>query len=187
MMKRRTLFLLLLLLLIVPTLSARAMEAVDITRDCVMHTNGGIYNGTSVRDGKYTTQYQSKERDNPYLELQAPAGSLIHGLYVCFAEVPDEYEIQTVRDGVRTTVFSGSKSFQHVYFPISGGCNTVRLTSKGKCRLQLNEVFAFSGGDVPDWVQQWQPTCEKADIMFLVTHPDDEVIFFGGAIPTYAA
>lgn len=44
----------------------------------------------------------------------------------------------------------------------------------------------LSEGDLPDWVQVWQPTEEKADILFLSTHPDDELIFFGGAIPTYA-
>jgi LmbE family N-acetylglucosaminyl deacetylase len=35
-------------------------------------------------------------------------------------------------------------------------------------------------------VQVWQTTEEKADILFIATHPDDELIFFGGAIPTYA-
>ncbi len=44
----------------------------------------------------------------------------------------------------------------------------------------------FTQGDIPDWVQRWEPTPEDADILFLVAHPDDELIFLGGAIPTYA-
>ena len=44
----------------------------------------------------------------------------------------------------------------------------------------------FSDGELPDWVQQWEPTPKKADLLLLVAHPDDELIFFGGTIPTYA-
>lgn len=50
----------------------------------------------------------------------------------------------------------------------------------------MNEVFVFSDGELPDWVQQWEPTPKKADLLLLVAHPDDELIFFGGTIPTYA-
>ena len=35
-------------------------------------------------------------------------------------------------------------------------------------------------------MQRWEPTPEKADLLLLVAHPDDELIFFGGTIPTYA-
>lgn len=60
------------------------------------------------------------------------------------------------------------------------------MTSEKKTALRINDLFVLSEGDLPDWVQVWQPTEEKADILFLSTHPDDELIFFGGAIPTYA-
>lgn len=35
-------------------------------------------------------------------------------------------------------------------------------------------------------MQRWNPTPQYADLMFLVAHPDDELLFMGGAIPTYA-
>ncbi len=36
-------------------------------------------------------------------------------------------------------------------------------------------------------VQQWQPMPNNLDIMFISTHQDDEMLFFGGGIPYYAA
>ena len=34
--------------------------------------------------------------------------------------------------------------------------------------------------------REWQPSCEKADLLLIVAHPDDELLWFGGALPTYA-
>ena len=61
------------------------------------------------------------------------------------------------------------------------------VRSEKQSVLAINELFVLGEGELPDWVQVWEPTCEKADILFLSTHPDDELIFFAGAIPTYAA
>jgi LmbE family N-acetylglucosaminyl deacetylase len=46
-------------------------------------------------------------------------------------------------------------------------------------------VFVLGEGDVPAWVQRWKPTPEKAEILFLATHPDDELLFLGGALAWY--
>lgn len=35
-------------------------------------------------------------------------------------------------------------------------------------------------------VQQWEPIPDKIDILFVSTHQDDEILFFGGAIPHYS-
>ena len=35
--------------------------------------------------------------------------------------------------------------------------------------------------------QMWEDPCDRADILVFATHPDDEVLFMGGAIATYAA
>ena len=46
------------------------------------------------------------------------------------------------------------------------------------------DISVFSEGDLPQWVQVWQPQCEKADIMLLSTHSDDEQLFFAGLLPS---
>ena len=75
----------------------------------------------------------------------------------------------------------------HVLLELDGQTHFRIVGDSGKeSYLKINEVFVFGDGDLPDWVQRWEPTPEKADLLLLVAHPDDELIFFGGTIPTYA-
>lgn len=82
---------------------------------------------------------------------------------------------------------TGSTDYIHALVELNGQ-NRFRIVENSgiTTRLKLNEVFVFGAGDLPDWVQRWEPTVEKADLLVLATHPDDELIFFGGTIPTYA-
>lgn len=47
----------------------------------------------------------------------------------------------------------------------------------------INQIFIFSKGILPNWVQQWKPPFDKCDIMFMSTHSDDEHLFFAGILP----
>lgn len=51
---------------------------------------------------------------------------------------------------------------------------------------RLCDVYAFTDGQFPSWVQLWEPPCEKADLLVMPTHADDEYLWFGGTIPYYA-
>ena len=42
-------------------------------------------------------------------------------------------------------------------------------------------------GELPDFVEIWQPSCEVADLLLFSTHSDDEQLFFLGLLPTYVA
>lgn len=50
---------------------------------------------------------------------------------------------------------------------------------------RICNMKVYSAGKLPKDVQVWQKPVDKADIMFISTHQDDELIFFGGAIPYY--
>ena len=45
---------------------------------------------------------------------------------------------------------------------------------------------SLGAGETPSWVQQWNPPLEKADMLLASTHADDELLWFGGAMPVYA-
>ncbi len=65
------------------------------------------------------------------------------------------------------------------------------LEANAPITLQMNgtgkpvEISLFSEGILPDNVHNWQQAVEKADILLLPAHADDEHLFFGGVIPTY--
>ncbi len=47
------------------------------------------------------------------------------------------------------------------------------------------EVYTFDKSNVPDWVQKWETPCEKADLLLISSHADDEQLFFAGILPYY--
>ena len=177
-------FLLLALALLLPA-CASAQEAKELTADCVI-TSGHVRT-TAAHDNDYTTAWRSERVRRPYLEFRLPEGETAGWLYVCFAEMPQSWAVEEKIDGKWQVVADGSADYIHALVELNGqNCFRIVENSGITTRLKLNEVFVFGAGDLPDWVQRWQPTAEKADLLVLATHPDDELIFFGGAIPTYA-
>lgn len=178
-----------LLLLLLCAVPALAEEAADITDQCKFAASPGKFKLDRMYDRDYRTAYMSDKQKNPYVELTAPKGSPIYSLYVCFAQkalMP--WEVQAKRGGKWETVYESAGSYAHEYVVLSEGEEALRVKSKAEKSTQMfiNEIFAFGPGEAPSFVQIWEPTPEKADLMVIAAHPDDEILFFGGAIPTYA-
>ena len=152
---------------------AFAAEANDITEDCKFKVCSSGRKYTLMTDKKYTSYWESNKIKTPWIAITAPEGKPIAGLYVCFGNMPESWEIQTSDDGKDWfTAVPGDTRFLHAYVALPQPAQHVRLavTSEKKTALRINDLFVLSEGD----------------ILFLSTHPDDELIFFGGAIPTYA-
>lgn len=192
-MKQAAIWILLTVLLAFGPLEALAVAqdgeagaAPDLTSSCAFTSSGG---GTlaKLHDGLYTTHWTSKERAAPWLECVLPEGERAGFLYVCFAEMPDAWRVEAPSgDGWRTLV-QGDTAYLHAFVPL-GGAERFRLTAEfaRADSLVINELYVFGEGTSPDWVQRWEPAPDKADLLVLAAHPDDELIFFGGLIPTYA-
>lgn len=172
---------------------AFAAEAPDITQQCVFRTCSTQWRPALMTDGKYTSYWESKKIRHPWISITSETP--IHGLYLCFRQLPTSFEIQTLQpaeeegaDPEWVTLMPGETRFQHSFYELEG-VTSLRIysTQESSHKLSFNEVFLFGEGEIPDWVQRWEPTEEKADILFFSAHPDDELIFLGGAIPTYAA
>ena len=163
-------------------------EAADITGQCKIKTTSTKFKVTQMTDGKYTSVWKGAKVKHSSVALTAPGGSPIYGVYVCFATMPDSYEFQVLQGSDWVPYAEGDTRFYHVYQPIPEGAAGVRVYVKDDSAfaLYINEIFAFGPGDVPEWVQRWEPFEGEADVLFISTHPDDELIFFGGGIPTYA-
>ncbi len=166
---------------------ARA-EAENLTGRCSFRVNypGGERSADKAgfRDGQYTTGWKSKSMEHPYVTIASP--SPVYGLYLCFSHMPESYEIQVKTEQGWTRAYAGRTDFHHVFYPMEGAQDIrIYADGEGKCVLGFNELFLFGEGEIPSWVQRWEPTEEKADILFLMGHQDDELLFLGGAIPTY--
>ena len=184
-MKRRCLLLACLLMLWAGLACAQTAE--EITAACTMRAPGATSLGC-LTDGNYRTRWASSSGNRARLEITAPEGQTIGGVYIQFYNSPCAFEVQT-RDGsgVWTTVASCDTDYLTGYVRLSEGAQAVVVRPQGNGnRLILAEAHVFGEGDAPDWVQQWQPPLEKADLLVISAHPDDEILFMGGTIPYYA-
>ncbi len=165
--------------------------AENITGECKFTLCSTARKYTTMTDGKYTTYWESKKIKNPWVMISSDTP--MYGLYMCFRRMPDSYEIQVPASRAENykqwtwkTIAEGDTRFQHAFVELDG-ITAVRIISTQTKALQMgfNEIFVFGKGEIPEWVQRWEETEEKADVMFLSAHPDDELLFMGGAIPTY--
>ena len=168
--------------------TALAAEAADITDLCKFKPSSTKFKYTQLTDKKYTTYLKTNPVRNPSVAITAPKDQLIGGVYVCFGKLPETWEVQISDDGKDWFTAKEGPAYLHSWVPLDEPSRYVRVIAKTakNYELYINELFVLGEGDKPDWVQAWEPTPEKADIMFIATHPDDELIFFGGAVPTYA-
>lgn len=105
--------------------------------------------------------------------LEQPAA----GVYLEWRVLPDSWTLTA--DEVQQ-----GPAFQHAFVELEAPSDQVTLEWQGQG--ELCDVYFFSAGTLPDWVQAWQPPCEKADLLVLPTHADDEHLWFGGVLPYYA-
>ena len=175
------LFFLLLILLGLAVSLAGAEEAEDLTAGSKIKL---CAKGTQVKritDGDYRTYWESGKVKNPWVTIRSDKP--VYGLYLCFQKKPDSYEIQGKNGEI---LAEGNSLFHHAFYELPG-VNEIRIQATGgKTTMGFNEVFVFGEGEIPDWVQRWENPVTKADILFLSAHPDDELLFLGGAIANAA-
>ena len=184
-MKKTGLILLVILLLLGTAMTAAsAEEAADLSSACTFKADRHSWKYARLVNGSYEKYWQSGKLKNPWLEIRSETP--MHTLYICFRQMPEGYEIQRKEGDEWVTLAEGDTRFYHVCYDLAGETD-IRLVETGtkKTQLVINELFVFGEGELPEWVQRWEPTEEKADILFLAAHPDDELLFFAGAIPTY--
>ena len=102
------------------------------------------------------------------------------GLYLIF-DRPVEWQLET---GAGESQLRGEQGFLHEYVELETPAAVARLLLPAG--TTLCSVQAFTAGALPDWVQVWQAPCQRADLLVLPTHADDEHLWFGGALPYYA-
>lgn len=152
-------------------------------RSLVTDSTGFTYIGTMF-DGEDREGVDTQGGASLTLEHSEGIGSL----YIVFGW---EYGAYTVTDN--TTGLShtcGESMYIHEFIDLAdifGGAPTSVTLTFDNGSVRINELYAFTAGQVPDFVQRWNaPADGRTDIVLFSTHGDDEQIFFAGLLPYYA-
>lgn len=163
--------------------SAQEAFAKDLSQD-IRIDKKGISNVRYLTDGNVRNNSSSYGNCTLTLEAPEPIGSL----YILF---DDFYGPYTITDNTTGNTFTaGTNRYLHEYIDVAATlgdqvCSVTISFSNGG--VILNELYVFSHGQVPDFVQRWQPPLEGGtDILLFAAHSDDDQLFFAGLFPLYA-
>lgn len=165
-------------------LAEDAGEARDITKKCAIKVSEG--DKDKMLDGSISSSWSCAHR-GAYVGLKLPDGAA-GWLRVEWFFDPTDFEL-TEYDADKNVLRTRDKTstFPSIYmlFDLDPNTKYVKLqlnrTDQKICNLRV-----YSAGTLPRDVQQWQPPVDKADVMVVSAHQDDELIFMGGTIPYYA-
>lgn len=135
----------------------------------------------NLHDGNRNTYSQSEEG---IVTVSNSEG--IYSIYIEFDRLPKEWTLTNPDTG--ESVVCGQYSFLHEFVDVDALFEEVpaKLVMTFAAETVVADIYAFSQGELPDWVQIWQPPCEEADLLLLSSHSDDEQLFFAGILPYYA-
>ena len=169
--------------------AACADPAPDITKKCRFYALSARKNFSRCTDRDYKTYWRSGNGDGAGVEVTVPEGQTASGVEVQWYEHPHAWGVQVQdENGAWQDAGHSEGAYLTDYLPLPEGTTFFRVTNAPgeKRHFNLMELRIYGAGEIPPEVQRWEPPAEKADLMLLVAHSDDEVLWFGGALPTYA-
>lgn len=183
---KKLLFLAALLFLLLT--AAQADTAREITSDASFRVPY-IVDGTLRRmlDRNSETALQTGKQKEPVLNVTMKNGTAA-AVYIEFGNNILPFSVQIKENEKWTDIASWDGPWAQAYleFPPQKEFRLRFETHNKYTALYVRELFLFSEGEMSDVPHVWQPPCEKADLLLLVGHPDDELLWFGGLLPTYA-
>ena len=170
---------------------AAAETARDLTAECSFSASKGSGKKyTALYDHVYEGYWKSNKANNNYLEVHLPEGETCSGVQIKWAAINRKWCVEVEKNGEWTAVdgFQEDREFLTTWTPLDG-VTAFRIASHSNYPhdLRIDELIVLSEGERPENIQVWEPTYEKADMMVVVGHPDDEYVFLGAVIPYYGA
>ncbi len=152
--------------------------AQDITDSAVFTVDQKSFDISKLRNGSLNDQVAFSHDK----ELKISSEEPIAAIYIQFYDFPGTWKAVTES----STYDCGKNGFLHEFVDLSNNPSNEITISFDK-DAAISELYLFSKGEIPDFVQRWEPSCDKADLLLLVSHSDDEHLFFAGLLPYYSA
>ncbi len=139
-------------------------------------------------DRDYRSRWEGRAGEEDFLQAELPEDAPCGAVWLKWYGETLPWQVQTEEDGVWRTLVSSRTGFYSdvLLLPRPLTRFRIRPAEGAEGKMHIGEIYLFSPGALPPGVQVWQPTAEKADLLLIACHPDDEVLWFGGALPFYA-
>ena len=169
--------------------AASAEPVADVAKDLTKRVGIVLSEGKkqALIDGKLSS-YWTNKKAGATLRIEFPEGEVPGGLSINWAKKTSGFVIaayardgEQIEEGVVEPGFTGLMGYYAVAPEVCAV--QMRFAKKGNA---ISELRIYGAGELPQKVQQWHPPVEKADLLLVSAHQDDEFLYMGGAIPHYA-
>lgn len=134
-------------------------------------------------DGNVETYTRFSKHDGVSCEWKDDAP--VCGVYIKWYSMPESFVLTELDgDGAEIASRTIDDPLLNGYYEISGDARGLNVGSAAG--MEISEIAFYSEGTLPDGVHDWQQPAKKADLLIISAHADDEFLYFGGTIPTYA-
>ncbi len=174
-MKKLVLFTALVLAFVVCP-AAKQVHAEELSPEFTL-SNGG--NKSDLTDSSHYTSVKFNQNDT--ITITSEDGSPIYGLYLNWDSKPVSWTLTTDSEELAC----GADGFLHEYIALETPSMSLTIHIPQNS-TRVDGIRIFGEGKLPPDVQVWNPPCERADIMVISSHADDEILFMGGVLPTYS-
>ena len=108
--------------------------------------------------------------------------------YLCiqWGVLPEGVQIRQTDEKGELLTDGSAQMVWDAIIPLVEGAAGVTIMG-GEKGMDLARLALYSEGELPAPFLPWQETPKGMDYMIVATHPDDDVLFMGGIIPTYGA
>ena len=183
MKKLLALFLLIMLLF----QAALAEPARDVTMQVGLEAPGATANVRNTRDNDEESGMGIPGGSKQYVYI-IPADDPVAAVYIEYGLTLSSFDVEVkTENGWQVIAHSDNPGYAQVSLSFAPQSERFRLhftTLQRGDKLSIREMRVYTEGELDEaLVHNWQPAPDKADILFLVAHPDDELLWFGGAIP----
>ena len=158
----------------------------DLTAECTYFSKGTERRFGLLYDQSYARDWRSARKRHPYLEVTLPEGARCSGVQIKWGRVNPDWVVEIPVEGAWVPVEQEPGEYLTTFTPLPS-VSSFRIAAHQRLedRLSIHELIVLGEGERPASIQVWEPTYEKADLLLVAAHPDDEYVFMGGTIPYY--
>lgn len=123
------------------------------------------------------------------LNVTLPGKDKAQGVMLAFNTYVPKLIIESMDEEDHPQIAEFRDPFYNQYIPFSQPVHSFRIkpASDNTEAIRISRMNVLTEGTLPSWVQRWEKMEDgAAEILLIVTHPDDDILWFGGLLPTYA-
>ena len=169
-------------LLLIAAAPASAERAVSVNGECRFSMSGASRKEIkALTDDKYSTYAKVRSKGEILAE---GGGQALGSVLLQFYDRPTKTEVWA-RTGGEWTFVAERGTYLSDWVALPEGTEAVRIVNTDRSRMFMAELTVFGTGERPVKSPEWV-SGGKCDLMVVACHPDDELLWFGGLLPTYA-